>query len=215
MIRTLLLIIVLCTAACATTVEPVLQPCQPAIELPQQWFNSGKTVRLRHAGAITIGDTVIPINGFMELDTRHHTAKVVILTGFGIKLASLKVGPDSAQVLGTSPIADQIPHFMDQCILSIRRMFLADFYQAEDRCAYTDGYLEFTGPRRNGVLRSVVDQHPGFVRKKIFESTEENWTVNYGDAVVVDDVRLPGQTSFVSNDKKYSVTLKLKTPDMP
>jgi len=215
MTRIILLTFVLLATACATATIPTSTlALHPKIEGTEQWFNSDKTFRLRHAGAITIGNEVIPINGFMELDMQRQSAKVAILTGFGIKLANLVVNHSSAQIFDTSPIADQIPHFKSQCILSIRRMFLTDFPQAN--VIYTQSAThEFTALTRNGILSSLVDQPTGFVREKNFVSTEENWIVLYEGTVTIDGIQLPRQTTFFSSDKDYSVTLQLKNPDIP
>ena len=119
MTRPALLLLPLLLAACVTTGVP--QPVAPA---PQPWLHSGKTFLLRHDGVLQLRGTTLPVTGLLSLDTERGVARLALLTSLGIKLATLQLTGDSYTVLGTCPMADRIPHFLEECAFSVQRMFL-------------------------------------------------------------------------------------------
>lgn len=120
--RLLILVLSLVLTACSATITTRHVP--PQAYENQPWLSSGLTYRLRHDGVLQLGSRTIPMTGFMVLDTANHQATVALLTGLGIKLATLNVQQDGYQVIKSSPIADRIPHFLDQCAASIQWIFL-------------------------------------------------------------------------------------------
>jgi len=118
----MLLIPLLLMTACAApiTTQSVTHP-----QTNQLWLHSGDIYRLRHDGVLQLNGKTIPMSGFMILNTNKQQAKLALLTGLGIKLATLDIRQNEYTVLYTSPLAKQIPHFLDQCAFSVQQLFLS------------------------------------------------------------------------------------------
>lgn len=121
MIRIVPLLSLLLLIACTATITT-----HPIAPMAQPWLESGKTFRLRHDGVLQLTAKTIPMTGFMVLDTKAKQAKLALLTGLGIKLAILEIGKNEYKVLTSTPVADRIPHFLEQCAFSVQRIFLDD-----------------------------------------------------------------------------------------
>lgn len=119
MIRLASLLSLLLLMACTATITT-----QPVMPMPQPWLDSGKTFRLRHDGVLQLNGKTIPMTGFMVLDTKTKQARLALLTGLGIKLATLEIEKEDYKVLTSTPVADRIPHFLEQCAFSVQRIFL-------------------------------------------------------------------------------------------
>ncbi len=212
MTRYLLTVLLLLSCACSPVTRPTASPppCPDVLHGQNLWYVAETTLKLRHDGILRIGDTTIPLSGFMVLDTDKRKAKVVILTGLGIKLTALEVGETTKTLLENSPAARNIPHFQRMATLSIRRMFLTDFPLATDYCTRDGDSFLFSGARRRGTLNCRVDRERDFMTHKTFVSGEENWTVEYAGAVSLEGMTLPERILFTDGKGKYSVILQLK-----
>lgn len=130
MTRSICLLLLMVLMACRAT-APIPNAVPPA----QPWLDSGETFRLRHDGVLRLAEKTIPLIGFMVLDTEHKRARLALLTGFGIRLATLDVSAAGYTLLGSGQAADRIPHFIDECAFSVQRIFLIDKASSPDNGA--------------------------------------------------------------------------------
>ncbi|GEM_PF-1391511 len=117
-------------AGCATT-----RPCpkNTAPTSAQTWRASGKIFTLRHGGVLMTGGRTLQMTGLMKLDTGRGRADLAIFNGFGLKLAVLRVTPETTEVRQLSPMAEMIPHFAEQAGIVVRTLFLQG--RPADQCA--------------------------------------------------------------------------------
>lgn len=210
--QAILIVLLLWSFGCVATPRPAVEPPRQCVQYPlsdsPQWYDSGKTYRLRHDGVLRMGKTTIPLTGFMILDTRNHTAKVAMLTGLGLKLATLRVTATSHEILTTTPAAQRIPHFIEQCVATIQRAFLADFPDKNSPCATHSGKQILTDAHEHGTVRSILDGATGsLVEKRLISSN--GWRVEYGKLIAFGDISLPETVSLHNDTPDYSVTLQL------
>lgn len=189
--RYLPILLTLLLMACSITTPPQME-AQPVFT-GSQWYNSDLTYRLRHDGVLRLKDKTLPLSGFMVLNTAKRQAKVVLLTGLGIKLAALEVTPNSYTVISSSPVAERIPHFLEQCAYSIQQMFITNFPDEHPLPG-----LDFT-----------IDHASGFVTGKAFHSHGEKWSAAYTGTKHIADTVLPAKIVFTNTKRDYQITLQL------
>lgn len=209
--KRLLLVALILLSACTATRDshsPKSIPCAVADALnPTPWYASSGIYRLRHDGVLRVGNSSLPMTGFMVLDMTKRQADVALLTGFGIKLATLRVWPHRFDVLSVNPTAKRIPHFIDQCAFSIQKIFLTDFLDKKLQCLVQDDKFVLTASVGQGSMRTVLDRHSHELQSKSFLSPSVRWRADYSGGVEAGAVVLPRRTVFTT--KKYTVTLQL------
>jgi len=216
------LLLCLLLGACSSTVSyriDTIHPCEElvgkgTISKTPQWYNQGHTYRLRHGGALQFKGKTLPMNGFMVLNTQQKQAKVVLLTGLDIKLATLEVYADSYRVISSGPIANRIPHFMEQCAFAIQRMFLTHFPIAGEAYTTCGDSGAITHPKGLSELEIIIDLPSESVSGKSLDSDREPsdrdlWWTYYSGSVQVEDTLLPRTTSFTNKTRDYRITLQL------
>lgn len=217
--KSLLLIVMTCLlTACVTTTQvapevPAQCEATQAIQSPQ-WYNSGHIYRLRHNGVIEINGRTLHTTGFMVLDTKKHQAKVALMTGLGIKFATLDVTKDTVTVINASPVAKIIPHFIEQCASTIQRIFLTDFPKINDVCSKRNAMYILTGQREQGSIQTSIDQTNGVVTGKSRNTNGENWSVVFDGTMNVDGILLPKKIVFNDTKHNYTVTLQLNDAEI-
>lgn len=205
--KRILLLCCLCFLGCAAQTTTQVKPCAtPSLE--SKWHSQPGTFRLRHDGVLTLGSRTIPMSGLMDLDIARQRASVVIFTGLGIKLAAIDFHGTSWTPRHVGPLAQHIPHFMEQCAASIQAMFLTGFPQATDACS-TDGHgTSLTGKHLGGTIQTDLDDE-GHLVGKTLTSHENNWRVTYSDFSPMNNIEFPKDVTFISKDRPFTVQLKL------
>lgn len=202
-----LMLVLLLAAWCVRPMPPAVpMVCPP---LKTQWYDNGGVYRLRHSGVLRIGETVLPLSGFMVLDTVHHRAKVAVLTGLGMTLASLDVEVGRWTALSASPVARHIPHFLDQCALSIRRMFLTGFPTASSSCAVGDGQPRWLAGQGEDRCEVFLGPSAGELTKRAAKG-RRRWSVTYRGQGTEGLLSLPEEIVYADPGRRVVVTLKLK-----
>lgn len=209
---TLLLGIGACSPTSLNAVPDSATPCPiGGSSLASQWFNQQQTFRLRHEGILRIGSKTIPMTGFMILNTREGTADIVILTGLGIKIATLDVTRETYDVVYASPMAQFIPGFLKQAALSIQRTFLTDFPQTNTPCFLIEGRRDYIDVEPAGTLRSSIDLSADFMTGKAFKSKHKEWSVRYEGTTDISGIIFPERFTYTGVDRNYAVVMQLKS----
>ena len=218
----ILLMLTLCLAACSSTFSykmDTIHPCEESvgkgtISSAPQWFNQGHTYRLRHGGTLQLMGKNLPLYGFMILGTQKKQAKDALLTGLDIKLATLEISESSFRVINSSPIADRIPHFMEQCAFAIQRMFLTHFPKKGEAYTTCGDSGAITRPKISSEQKIMIDLPSESVSGKSLEypwapSDVESWWVYYSGHVQVGDTVLPKNIFFTHENRDYKISLQL------
>lgn len=202
-----LIILLLLSTACAPK-QPVYKhqtiPEPASIQAAPNWFTPGKVFKIRHDGILRIGDSTLPMSGMMLLDTRTRQAKVALFTGLGIKLVTLEVSEDSHMVLSSSPMAQGIPHFIEECAESIRNMFLIDVSSGD--WSQTGTTYVLTDTVKEATIRTFFNPEGLLIRRAGVAKGQE-WNVEYIDTLTHQDVEMPETIKYTG--KGYTVTLRL------
>lgn len=210
--KTLSLIpLIIMLTACSARVVPVTQePCDIAktFSVPQ-WYDQKAIYRMRHGGVLQLSGKTIPMTGFMVLDTQRHTARVALLTGLGLKLITMDVSKDSHHVISTSPMAQAIPHFAEECAFMIQRSFLTAFPNKTSKCSVVDGALTLTDATVQGTIRASMDMTTGLLQSKSDESDGQAWSVRYEGDVKLGEIAFPRTTTFTNKVRRYTIILQL------
>lgn len=155
--RLILLALLSFIVGCAATTATI-----PA-NTPQEWLRSDRTFRLRHDGILQLSQKTVPMTGFMILDTKKRKARLALLTGLGIKLATLEISEAAYTVIKSNPVADTIPHFLDECASTIQRVFL-------DAPTSSTWSVRYEG--------SLITDDFSLPKKTIFTNHEAGYTVS-------------------------------------
>lgn len=207
MSRYLIILCLLVVCGCATGQTTAREQCTPPMT-ENAWYTQPIKYGLRHDGVLKVGDTTIPMTGFMTLDMERKHAKVVLLTGLGIKIASLTVTPTDYKTIQAGPLVARIPRFMEQCALTIQRSFLSDFPENTDTCVQEDATFTLTGKRHGGTMHATMDTKGKLLSKELV-SPSENWKIVYDGTTDIKAMTMPTTITFTSSDRPYQVILQL------
>lgn len=124
----LLLALVLLVGGCVRVPfeEPQLTATHPlttAELLESYWLGAATVYRIRNSGLFQLRGMKLPIEGFMELDARRRSARLVALEGMGLKLFDLKVSADAVEVNHLLPDLRKYPGLAEAVAESVRRIF--------------------------------------------------------------------------------------------
>ncbi|PLX85246.1 MAG: hypothetical protein C0617_04990 [Desulfuromonas sp.] len=89
------------------------------------WLAAPGVYRCRQTALFELRGSRLPLEGFMELDTGSHTARLVALDGMGLKLLDLTVTSDGYRQHHLLPALGDYPGLAEAVALSVRRIFLA------------------------------------------------------------------------------------------
>ncbi len=216
--RCLWLFFVLMLSACAPSLAPQQLPtgCQgdfSAGELQsRQWLQQEDVWRLRQGALLEIGMKKIPLEGFLRLDLKQRTARLVALNEIGLVLFDLQVSPESSQLMRAIPQLEKREGFTNGIAVSLRRMFLPPAFSDNAEIKGADNLQEISVTGGGAQSEFRFDCH-GDLRELTGTNGDQNWRVRYNDYGVHDNIpgfSLPEETIYYDRSHALKLTLWLR-----
>ncbi len=209
------LFVLLVTTACAPSLPSQQLPtgCQGHFTTGQlrsgQWLQGQNIWRLRQGALLEIGMKKIPLEGFLRLDLKQRSARLVALNEIGLVLFDLQVSAETSQLVRAIPQLKDRAGFADGIALSLRRMFLQPELSDSDAINVAENLQRISVHSGAQQVRFTFDCH-GDLRLLFGTLGEQSWRVQYNAYGDHSGFRLPEEIIYYDRSHAVKLTLWLR-----
>ena len=209
----LLALIVITGCAPSLPTQQLPTGCQGNFSVTQlrsgQWLQGQSTWRLRQGVLLEIGMKKIPLEGFLRLDLKQRSARLVALNEIGLVLFDLLVRDETTQLVRAVPQLQNRAGFADGIALSLRRVFLQPVLSASDAINVAENLQRISVQSGAEQVRFSFDCH-GDLRLLFGSSGEQSWRVQYNAYGDHAGMRLPEEIIYYDRSHAVKLTLWLR-----
>lgn len=209
-----LLLTVLC--ACAPAVPfapPTLTPTRPLTSgelLTPLWTAPDGIWRLRQSGLFELRGRRLPLSGFLQLDTRRQTARLVGMNDMGVKFFDLTVMPETTQEHFLLPELAATPGLSGAVATAVRRIFLVPQPRPDDVLDIGRDRYRLSRREAAGTVEFLFGGEPPLLLEKSTRGAVGEWRARYYEYRDVAGRRLPGGIVLEDARAGYRLTLWLE-----
>lgn len=216
--RRLLPAALLLTALCACTpavpfAPPALAPTRPLAAdelLAPLWTAADAVWRLRQSGLFELHGRKLPLSGFLQLDTRRQTARLVGMNDMGVKLFDLTVTPEATEEHFLLPELAATRGLAGAVATAVRRIYLVPQPRPEDVAAIGRDRYRLSRREASGAIEFVFGGEPPLLLEKSARGADGEWRTRYYEYRGVAENWLPGGIVLEDARAGYRLTLWLE-----
>lgn len=142
--------------------------------------------------------------GIMRLDPKNHTARVVGMGGFGLKMFDLTISPKALTIHFLHPGIARISHAAEHVAFCVRRIWLGYGPRIDDTISTSPQASRLFGSHEGVALthRFIGDKHVSTQGR----GAKESWHILLSDPMP--NSSLPRTITFVDDQDDYSLLIK-------